>query len=138
MSCSANSNALPFKALEGRMNERTRNLQGFLDERSEKEVADLASVMNELARSIREMLDQEEDPQMQLGLRDATDLERSQREIDLGGLRARLEEIPQELARETAHLRDRYRDRKLRLFPVAVTFLIPPRAAAEPDRGARQ
>ena len=39
------------------MNERTRNLQGFLDERSEKEVADLASVMNELARSIREMLD---------------------------------------------------------------------------------
>jgi hypothetical protein len=75
---------------------------------------------------------------MQLDLRDATDLERSQREIDLGGLRARLEEIPQELARETAHLRDRYRDPKPRLFPVAVTFLIPPRAAAELDRGARR
>ncbi len=101
-------------------------------------MADLASVMNELARSIREMLGQEEDPQMQLGLRDATDLERSQREIDLGGLRARLEEIPQELARETAHLRDRYRDPKPRLFPVAVTFLIPPRAAVELDRGARR
>lgn len=127
-----------LKALEVRMNERTRNLQGFLDERSDKEVADFTSVMNELARSIREMLNQEEDPQMQLDLREATDLERSQREIDLGGLRVRLEEIPQELARETAHLRDRYRDPKPRLFPVAVTFLIPPRAAAELDRGARQ
>lgn len=124
-----------LNALEARMTERTRNLQGFLNERSSKEVADLTAVMNDLARSIREMLEQEEDPQMMLDLRDASDLERNQREADLGGLRARLKEIPHELVRETAHLRDRYRDPKPRLFPVAVTFLIPPSAVAVLERG---
>jgi hypothetical protein len=127
-----------IRSLEARMTERTRNLQGFLDERSSKEVADLTSVMNELARSIKDELAKQEDPQMMLDLHDATDLERNQREVDLGGLRARLAEIPAELARETAHLLDRYRDPKPRLFPVAVTFLVPPRAIAELERGARR
>jgi hypothetical protein len=62
---------------------------------------------------------------------DWTAEEKDQRQRDLGDLRARLAKIPAELKLETQHLRDRYRDPQPRLFPVAVTFLIPPRAVAQ-------
>ena len=35
------------------------------------------------------------------------------------------DEIPGEIEKESAHLRDRYRNPSARLFPVAVTYLIP-------------
>ena len=61
--------------------------------------------------------------------------EKSQRERDIGSLRNRLAEIPAELAREIEHLRSRYKDPQPRLFPVAVTFLVPPRAVAALQSG---
>lgn len=122
-------------ALEARMNDRIINLQSFLNDRSDKEVANLTAVMNELGRSIRELLSQEADPQMRLDLGDATEDERTQRETDLGELRARLAEIPQEIVRETEHLQARYRKPTPRLFPVAVTFLVPPGAVASLSKG---
>ena len=120
------------QALEARMMERTKNLQGKLDERSEREVANVTAVIEELARSIRETLDAKDDKQMQF---DWTDEEKSQRERDIGSLNNRLKELPAELAREIEHLRDRYRDPQPRLFPVAVTFLVPPRAVAAMQQG---
>ena len=45
------------QALEARMTEKTKNLQKFLDERSEREVAKITAVIQELERSIRETLD---------------------------------------------------------------------------------
>ena len=47
------------------------------------------------------------------------------RDRDLAALRRRLDEIPGEIERESAHLRDRYKNPTARLFPVAVTYLIP-------------
>ena len=124
-----------IQSLEARMTERTRNLQNFLDDRSEREVANLTAVMQELERSIRETLADKDDPQMQF---DWSEAEKQQRDRDIGSLRARLAEIPDELERESEHLRDRYRDPQPRLFPVAVTFLVPPRAvAALPQGGGR-
>ena len=120
------------QALEARMTERTKNLQGKLDERSEREVANVTAVMQELERSIRETLDAKDDKQMQF---DWTVEEKSQRERDIGSLRNRLAEIPAELAREIEHLRSRYKDPQPRLFPVAVTFLVPPRAVAALQSG---
>ena len=61
--------------------------------------------------------------------------EKQQRERDRRSLESRLAEIPGELARETEHLRSRYRDPQPRLFPVAVTFLIPPRAIVQLQQG---
>jgi hypothetical protein len=116
------------QALEARMTERTKNLQGKLDERSEREVANITAVIQELERSIRETLDAKDDKQMQF---DWTVEEKSQRERDIGSLNNRLKELPGELAREIEHLRDRYRDPQPRLFPVAVTFLVPRRSAAD-------
>jgi hypothetical protein len=43
-------------------------------------------------------------------------------------LRRRVSEIPGEIERESAHIRSRFRNPSARLFPVAVTWLIPRRA----------
>jgi superfamily II DNA or RNA helicase len=120
------------QALEARMTEKTKNLQKFLDERSEREVAKITAVIQELERSIHETLDAKDNKQMQF---DWTVEEKSQRERDIGSLNNRLKELPAELAREIEHLRGRYRDPQPRLFPVAVTFLVPPRAVAALQQG---
>lgn len=126
------------QSLEARMQERTKNLRKFLDERSEREVNHLTTVMTELARSIREELKKEEDPQLKLDLTDAAETERAQRGRDIDNLRHRLAQIPAELAGETAHLRARYENPQPRLFPLAVTFLVPRRAAAQLAQGGTQ
>jgi hypothetical protein len=121
-----------IQALEARMTERTRNLQNFLDERAGREVTHLTAVMHELEKSIRETLATKDEPQMQF---DWSVEEKSQRERDIGSLHSRLADIPAELAREIEHLRARYKDPQPRLFPVAVTFLVPPRAVAAMQQG---
>lgn len=127
-----------LQALEARMIERTKNLQKFLDDRSDGEVANVTAVMKELERSIRETIQREQDPQLKLDLSGGSADERNQRERDLNSLAGRLAEIPDELAKEIEHLRSRYRDPQPRLFPVAVTFLVPPRAVAELQPGGRR
>jgi len=123
------------QALEVRMQERTKNLQKFLDDRSEREVANVTAVIQELERSIRETLADKDDPQLQL---DWSDGEHQQRQRDIGSLRDRLGTLPDELAREIEHLRGRYKEPKPRLFPVAVTFLVPPRAVVALHQGGGQ
>lgn len=114
-----------LQALEARMQDRTKNLQSRLDERSTREVANIKAVFDELKKSIVETLNTKDDNQLQF---DWSVEEKSQRERDIGSLRARLLELPAELAREIEHLQSRYRDPQPRLFPVAVTFLVPPQA----------
>ena len=113
-------------ALERRLADRTRNLQGFLDERQASETADIRAVLTELAQGIQAELGQAEEP-LQLELWSAP--EREQRERDLANLRARLAGIPDEIAREEANIRRRYAHPIPRLFPVALTFLLPERLA---------
>jgi superfamily II DNA or RNA helicase len=123
-----------IQSLEARMQERTKNLQAFLDDRSSREIANVTAIMQELERSIRETLNGKDD-QLQF---DWSEQEKQQRERDFGSLRARLAQLPAELASEIEHLRSRYRDPQPRLFPVAVTFLVPPRAVAAPHLGGRR
>lgn len=115
-----------LRSLESRMAERTRNLEETLKARGEAEADKLAAVLNELARSIRAELD--EDSTAQLAF-DFTPTERDQHARDVQNLRARLDQIPAEIERETARLRARYQSVSARLFPVAVTFAVPRRAA---------
>jgi superfamily II DNA or RNA helicase len=125
-----------LKSLDARMAERTKNLQSFLDDRAEREVASFTAVMEDLAKSIRKTLSDEEDPQLRLALDDQT--EKQQRERDIDSLRHRLKQIPAELERETAHLRSRYANPQPRLFPLAVTFLVPYRAVAQLEKGGKR
>ena len=115
-------------ALERRMEDRTKNLQKFLDERMDNEVADIRAVLQELARQIEAELKRADEP-LQLDL--WSDAERDQRDRDTANLRARLVGIPEELAREEANIRRRYASPVPRLFPVAVTFLVPERMVSE-------
>lgn len=62
---------------------------------------------------------------MQLTLFD--DPERDQFERNKMALKGRLKEIPGEIERETKALKARYADPQPRMFPVAVTFLVPER-----------
>jgi hypothetical protein len=78
-------------------------------------------VLLELEAAIRTEVDSPPDQQLSL----FTDAERDQEQRNRDFLAARLAEIPAELARETEAIRRRYSDPQPRLFPVAVTFLVP-------------
>jgi superfamily II DNA or RNA helicase len=116
-----------MKSLEARCTERTKNLEKNLEEICEKEVNKLASIMTELQRAIQAELNSKDNPQLMLDLGDDTEGKR-QRERDLDALRRRLEEIPGEIVRESDHIRSRFASPTARLFPVAVTWLIPRKA----------
>jgi hypothetical protein len=62
-----------------------------------------------------------------------SDEEREQLDRDLDALERRIHEIPAEIAREQAAIRRRYAEPSVRVFPAAVTCLVPARLT----RGAR-
>lgn len=97
-------------------------------ERAEKEAGDIRAILSELERTIREKLSDPELQQMYLFDDWAAD-ERQQLERNLTALRARVREIPDEIERETEGIKKRFADPQPRMFPVAVTFLVPERLA---------
>lgn len=117
-------------SLEARRVERTKNLEKNLEELAEKEVNKLKTVMTELHRSIQAELERKDGPQMLLDL-GGDDAGKKQRERDLDALRRRMKEIPDEIDRESDHIRSRFANPSARLFPVAVTWLIPRKAVLE-------
>jgi hypothetical protein len=108
-------------ALEARMRDRVDGLQKRLAERADKEARDIESILTELRRSIEAELN---DPAyIQPMLFDDPEMERFERNKE--AMRARVREIPGEIERETAAIRARFADPQARMFPVAVTLLVP-------------
>ena len=112
-----------LQALEARSADRTASLQAQLAERAAKEAADITAVLEELAASITAELNEPEVVQLQLDLWPQS--ERDQFQRNQAALRKRLAEIPGEIAAETQRIQARFADPQARLFPVAVTFLVP-------------
>jgi len=112
-------------ALDRRTEERAESLQRQLERQAEKEQADIAAILQELARQIATELDDPEMEQLPLFSED----ERTQYSQNRSALRARLQQIPGEIVAEQAAIRRRYADPQARRFPVAVTFLVPERLA---------
>lgn len=110
-------------ALDARMSERIETITKQLAERGENEAGDVRAVLMELETSIRRELNAPE--AVQKFLPGFAPNEREQYERDLNALRARLERIPDEIEHEQQAVRTRYSDLQPRLFPVAVTFLVP-------------
>jgi superfamily II DNA or RNA helicase len=106
------------RALEARSRDRTEAIQKALAERADSEVTKIRALLQELAKAIQEYLKTQEKRQLDL-------FEREQDERNRDALRARQEGIPEEIERETAQIRKRFADPTPRLFPVAVTFLVP-------------
>ncbi|MBE9044592.1 hypothetical protein IQ255_09270 [Pleurocapsales cyanobacterium LEGE 10410] len=57
------------------------------------------------------------------------DAEQQQLESNRNSLKARLEDIPQEIEQETKLIQDRFANLSSRLFPLAIAFLIPQKYA---------
>jgi superfamily II DNA or RNA helicase len=123
-----------LNALEARMVERTKNLEKNFDELAEKEVNKLKTVMTELQRAVQAELERKDNPQLMLDLA-GDEPGKHQRERDLAALRRRLKDIPEEIKRESDYIRSRFANPSARLFPVAVTWLIPRRAVQEISGG---
>ena len=113
-------------ALQARAADRARQLSATLANRAEEERAHIAATLGELEATIRREAFGQSGDQLQLitGLElDAGD--RAQVEQDLRSLSARLDRIPEEIEREQAAITRRYADPAHRLFPAAVTLLVP-------------
>jgi ERCC4-related helicase len=113
------------RSLEVRMEDKVGGMERLLQERADKEASDIEAVLTELAQAIREELATPEYAQLELWSRG----ERDQLQRDVSALRARLDKIPEEITNEQAAIYERYADPQPRMFPVAVTFLVPERFA---------
>jgi SNF2 family DNA or RNA helicase len=112
-----------MQALEARMKERASSLKNLLDERAHKEVSDITAILSELRTNILAELRQPEVVQLQLA--GFSTAEREQFERNMSTLEERVEQIDAEIEQERAAIRKRYADPQPRLFPVAVTYLVP-------------
>jgi len=88
----------------------------------------MTAILTELRQTIEENLDDPELNQPVL-FPEFSDLERQQYERNVEALRARVRAIPEEIEKETAAIRDRFADPEPRMFPVAVTYLVPEKMA---------
>jgi len=124
-----------YNALEARAEEVTKGLERMLASRAANEQQSIRDVLTDLRRTISKQLnDLESAENLQLFLSgfepsQLAPAERLQLQRDLDALRARVDEIPAEIDREVEAVRRRYDARAHRLFPAAVTFIIPERFA---------
>lgn len=116
-------------AVHKRGDEVARQKNRDLEKRVHSETTQVTGVLNDLRATIQARLDEiaagEADPQLSLFHAD----ERAQFDRDRAALQRRLDEIPGEIDQETKALADRYAARDPRVFPIAVTFLVPERLA---------
>lgn len=115
------------QALEARMKDRSEGVQSLLFEREHREKTDIQYVLRELEKTIQDELDQPE--VTQLMLEGFSDSEQQQWRANADALRLRLMQIPGELEKELAAIKTRFANPTPRMFPVAVTFLVPERLA---------
>jgi SNF2 family DNA or RNA helicase len=113
------------QAMEARMKDRLESMQKLLQERKQKEINDIRAVLNELKTMIESELADPQYQQLELW----SNSERDQYNRNVQALRLRLKQIPDELEKEIEAVNRRYADPQPRLFPVAVTFLVPERYA---------
>ncbi|WP_374209616.1 hypothetical protein, partial [Thiolapillus sp.] len=116
------------RAVDSRSKERLRNLVNTLESRKEREISDITTVLDDLARAIESELDKEQEPrQLEMFSQD----ERLQVARDDEALKMRLARIPEEKEREVQAIEHRYLDFTDRTFPVAVIFLLPESTVGE-------
>lgn len=112
-------------ALEARLKDRASGLEKRLAERAAKEASDITSILTELKNSIESELSSPY--YQQLTLPGMSTPEEEQFSRNKSAMSARAKEIPAEIERETEAIKARFADPQARMFPVAVTFLVPER-----------
>ena len=115
-----------MQSLQMRMRDRSASLQKVLADRAAKEQRDMHSILTELQESIIAEIRQPEKV-VQLQLISFSADERQQFDRNISALEERVKQIDTEIEQETARIQQRFADPQPRLFPVAVTYLIPER-----------
>ncbi|MCY3780045.1 MAG: DISARM system SNF2-like helicase DrmD [Chloroflexi bacterium] len=110
------------RALKNREDDYRNRMRRLLDEHANKEQRDIESILKELARAIEAELDVPDVQQL-----DLPGFNEEDRSIHKNALIARLQEIPEEIEREKEAIHNRFAEPQTRLFPVAITFLVPQR-----------
>lgn len=110
-----------MQAMEARMKDRLESMQKLLEERKQNEINDVRTILGELKTMIERELAEPDYQQLELW----NTSERDQYRRNEQALRLRLKQIPDELEKEIESVNKRYADPQPRLFPVAVTFLVP-------------
>jgi superfamily II DNA or RNA helicase len=110
------------QALEARKTDRMQYLASTLERRRDRDIGDITRILEELKSTVEAELARELEPEQ---LQMWADSEREQFRRNLNSLRARVEAIPGETDQETEVIRRRYANPDARLFPVALTFLVP-------------
>ncbi len=115
------------QALEARTETRMQSLTKTIAEREQKDLGDIEKRLRELEAELKKMLGDSESPAMQQemlpGFGEPTTDDpsaRARRSIE-----QRLRDLPHELESEQAAIRRRYENPQHRMFPVAVSVLIP-------------
>ncbi|MFD0666100.1 DISARM system SNF2-like helicase DrmD [Ramlibacter sp. MAHUQ-53] len=111
-----------LKTVDARSEDRLKSLANTLQTRKQREIDDITSVLDELARTIKDELDKAQRPE-QLAL--FNEDERLQLRSDITALQARLQRIPEERQMEIQSIESRYANLNERTFPVAVILLVP-------------
>ena len=111
-----------LKSLDTRMKDREQSLRKSLQERCDKQIADITAILTELENRIRQELEEANEP-LQLSL--FNDAEKEQLDRNRNSLEVRLDQIPQEIEQETALIRSRFTNPTPRLFPLTLTYLVP-------------
>lgn len=110
-------------ALEARMRDRVGSIERELEQRRDRDLSDIETVIKELEQAIRSGFEDAADGQLFLeGL--APD-EQDQLNRNRDALERRLAALPDELDKEQSAIRSRYSSPQPRLFPLAVTILVP-------------
>ncbi len=118
-----------LQALQVRVQDSSERIQKKLQERANKEVDDVTKILTELRQSILKELKESEQENIQMKLFDFNDIETEQFERNIASLKARVEQIPGEIEQETSAIKARYANPTPRLFPLAITYLIPQKIA---------
>jgi superfamily II DNA or RNA helicase len=116
-------------SLVKRQEERSASLEQNLSDRAEQEVEDITKILTELKVSIEQELKVPQVEQLML----FSSAEKEQFERNIGSLKARLQQIPQEIEQETAAIRARFANPQARLFPLAVMYLVPEKIIRSPS-----
>jgi hypothetical protein len=111
------------RTLESRMKERTATLESRIQRKRDAEKTEIEKVLLELQAQLQQGVDQPDQLQFDLDEGDRTDYSNL--------LRHRIAQIPEEIKREQAALDERYAKPEPKLFPVAITIVLPQTREAE-------
>jgi superfamily II DNA or RNA helicase len=111
---------------DARSDDRLKFLRNTLERRGQGDIADIGGLLDELTKAIGHEIEASSSMvQTELGF--WPENERMQLRRDVDALRARLARIPEEREMEIKAIENRYSDLAHRTFPVAVTFILPPK-----------